>query len=209
MRPLGISMGGEGLDIAKAQFPARVSGRPPDRRRNKPEINALKLREAVQVSDVRRGKGRALPQLLHPVDAGADMSRYYFNLIGEHSVDDLDGLDLVDEATARLHAIELAQALMRRTRLFRLNPERWSMQLLDAERHEIAVIAFCEAVKLGAGLRTVNGRTDFAGRLDFKVQLQLGKEMAKADRDILELEIPEQFRDLLMRLEHVVPDESN
>lgn len=137
------------------------------------------------------------------------MSRYYFNLIGEHSVDDRDGLDLADEATARLHAIELAQALMRRTRLFRLNPERWSMQLVDAERCEIAVIPFVEAVRLGAGCRTVNGRTDFAGRLDFKVQLQLGKEMVKADRDILGLEIPAQFRDLLMRLEHVAPDDSN
>jgi hypothetical protein len=137
------------------------------------------------------------------------MSRYYFNLIGEHSVDDLDGLDLADEATARLHAVELAQALMRRTRLFRANPEQWSMQLLDAERREIAVIPFSEATKLGAGCRTVNGRTDFAGRLDYKVQLQLGKEMAKADRDILELEIPEQFRELLTRLEQVAHDESN
>jgi hypothetical protein len=137
------------------------------------------------------------------------MSRYYFNLIGEHSVDDQDGLDLADEATARLHAVELAQALMRRTRLFRASPEQWSMQLLDAERREIAVIPFSEAAKLGAGCRTVNGRTDFAGRLDYKVQLQLGKEMAKADRDILELEIPEQFRELLMRLEHVAQEESN
>ena len=137
------------------------------------------------------------------------MSRYYFNLVGEHSVDDHDGLDLADEATARLHAVELAQALMRRTRLFRANPEQWSMQLLDAERHEIVVIPFSEAAKLGAGCRTVNGRTDFAGRLDYKVQLQLGKEMAKADRDILELEIPEQFRELLTRLEHVAQDESN
>lgn len=137
------------------------------------------------------------------------MSRYYFNLVGEHSVEDFDGLDLADEATARLHAVELAQALMRRTRLFRENPERWSMQLLDPDRREIAVIPFCEAAKLGAGLRTVNGRTDFAGRLDFKVQLQLGKEMAKADRDILELEIPQQFHDLLMRLEHTAQDESN
>jgi len=135
------------------------------------------------------------------------MSRYYFNLIGEHSVDDSDGLDLVDEATARLHAIELAQALMRRTRLFRANPEQWSMQLLDTERHEIAVIPFSEAAKLGAGCRTVNGRNDFAGRLDYKVQLQLGKEMAKADNDILELEIPEQFRELLLRLEHAAHDE--
>ena len=136
------------------------------------------------------------------------MARYYFNLTGEHSVDDLDGLDLADEATARLHAVELAQALMRRTRLFRANPEQWSMQLLDPERREIAVIPFSEAAKLGAGCRTVNGRTDFAGRLDYKVQLQLGKEMAKADRDILELEIPEQFRELLTRLEHVAHDES-
>jgi hypothetical protein len=136
------------------------------------------------------------------------MSRYYFNLIGEHSVDDFDGLDLADEATARLHAVELAQALMRRTRLFRTNPEQWSMQLVDAERREVAVIPFAEAAKLGAGCRTVNGRTDFTGRLDYKVQLQLGKEMAKADRDILDLEMPQQFRDLLTRLEHVVQDES-
>jgi len=136
------------------------------------------------------------------------MSRYYFNLIGEHSVDDFDGLDLPDEATARLHAIELAQALMRRTRLFRANPEQWNMQLLDAERREIAVIPFPEAAKLGAGCRTVNGRTDFAGRLDYKVQLQLGKEMANADRDILELEMPQQFRDLLVRLEQVAANES-
>ena len=136
------------------------------------------------------------------------MSRYYFNLVGEHSVDDLDGLDLADEATARLHAVELAQALMRRTRLFRIHPEQWSMQLVDAERREIGVIAFSEAAKLGAGCRTVNGRPDFAGRLDFKVQLQLGKEMAKADSDILKLEIPQRFRDLLMRLEQAPDDES-
>ena len=136
------------------------------------------------------------------------MSRYYFNLIGEHSVDDFDGLDLADEATARLHAAELAHALMRRMRLFRVNPEQWSMQLVDAERREVAVIPFSEAAKLGAGCRTVNGRPGFAGRLDLKVQLQLGKEMAMADRDILDLEIPQQFRDLLMRLEQVPHDES-
>ena len=135
------------------------------------------------------------------------MSRYYFNLIGEHSVDDFDGLDLADEATARLHAVELAQALMRRTRLFRVNSEQWSMQLVDGERREVAVIPFSEAAKLGAGCRTVNGRTDFAGRLDYKVQLQLGKEMAKADSDILELDMPQQLRDLLVRLEHVAHDE--
>jgi len=136
------------------------------------------------------------------------MSRYYFNLIGEHSVSDSDGLDLADEATARLHAVELAQALMRRTRLFRLNPEQWSMQLIDAERREIAVVSFSEAATLGAGCRTLNGRTGFAGRLDLKVQLQLGKEMANADRDILELEMPEQFRELLTRLEQVPGNES-
>jgi hypothetical protein len=162
----------------------------------------------VQVSDAGRGKGRALPQLLHVVDAGADMSRYYFNLIGEHSVDDFDGLELADEDMARLHAVELAQALMRRTRLFRVNPEQWSMQLVDAERREIAVIRFSEAAKLGAGYRTVNGRTGFAGRLDFKVQLQLGKEMAKTESDILEFEIPQQFRELLMRLEQIPNGES-
>ena len=136
------------------------------------------------------------------------MSRYYFNLIGEHSVDDVDGLDLTDEASARLHAVELAQALMRRTRLFRVNPEQWSMQLVDAERREVALIPFSDAAKLGAGCRTVNGRTDFTGRLDLKVQLQLGKEMAKAESDILDLEMPQRFRDLLMRLEQAPNGES-
>ncbi|HEV3397628.1 MAG TPA: hypothetical protein VG100_15895 [Xanthobacteraceae bacterium] len=136
------------------------------------------------------------------------MSRYYFNLTGEHSVHDFDGLDLADEADARLHAVELAQALMRRTRLFRLNPEQWSMQLVDAERREIAAIPFSEAANLGAGCRTVNGRTGFAGRLDYKVQLQLGKEMANADRHVLDLEIPEHFRDLLMRLKELPNSES-
>jgi hypothetical protein len=130
------------------------------------------------------------------------MSRYFFNLLGEHAVHDFDGLDLPDEDTARLHAIELAQALMRRTRLFRTEPARWSMQLVDTERREIAVIPFSEAAGMGAGCKTVNGRTGFAGRLDYKVQLQLGKQMADADRDILALELPERFRDLLMQLEN-------
>jgi hypothetical protein len=130
------------------------------------------------------------------------MSRYFFNLLGEHAVHDFDGLDLPDEETARLHAVELAQALMRRTRLFRAEPACWSMQLVDAERQEIAVIPFSEAASMGAGRKTVNGRTGFAGRMDFKVQLQLGKQMADADRDILALELPERFRDLLMQLEN-------
>jgi hypothetical protein len=129
------------------------------------------------------------------------MSRYFFNLLGEHAVHDFDGLDLPDDATARLHAVELAQALMRRTRLFRTEPARWSMQLVDSERHEIGVIPFSEAQTLGAGCKSVNGRTGFAGRLDWKVQLQLGKEMANADRDFLALDLPERFRDLLMQLE--------
>jgi hypothetical protein len=131
------------------------------------------------------------------------MSRYFFNLLGEHGVHDFDGMDLPDESTARLHAIELAQALMRRTRLFREKPARWSMQLMGDDRREIALIPFSEAATLGAGCRNVNGRACFTGRLDWKVQLQLGKEMAKADRDILGLEMPPQFLDLLRRLEQV------
>jgi hypothetical protein len=131
------------------------------------------------------------------------MSRYFFNLLGEHAVHDFDGMDLPDEVTARLHAVELAQALMRRTRLFREKPTRWSMQLMDDDRREIALIPFSEAATLGAGCRNVNGRTRFTGRLDRKVQLQLGKEMANADRDILALEMPQRFHDLLLRLEQV------
>jgi hypothetical protein len=133
------------------------------------------------------------------------MSRYFFNLLGEHAVHDFDGLDLPDDATARLHAVELAQALMRRTRLFRTQPARWSMQLVDAERREIDVIPFSQAAAPGAGCKSANGRSGFAGRLDWKVQLQLGKEMANADRDVLALDLPERFRALLMRLEQT-PD---
>jgi hypothetical protein len=155
------------------------------------------------------GKAGRCRNRFRGADAGADMPRYFFNLVGEHSVRDSDGLELADEESARLHAIELAQALMRRTRLFRFNPAQWSMQLVDADRREVAVIPFSEAAKLGAGCRTVNGRTGFAGRLDYKVQLQLGKEMANADRDILELEMPQQFRDLLVRLENLPSSESN
>jgi hypothetical protein len=75
-------------------------------------------------------------------------ARYFFNLVGEHPVEDFDGLELTDEDSARLHTAALAQALMRRSRLFRLSPERWSLQLLDTDRREIAVIAFSEAAKL-------------------------------------------------------------
>jgi hypothetical protein len=210
MRPLGITMGGGGFGYSEASISRKsftAGERPP--MGNKTEINALRCGEACRFQTPGGERAGRFRNCFKTVDAGADMSRYYFNLIGEHSVDDLDGLDLADEVTARLHAIELAQALMRRTRLFRANPEQWSMQLLDAERREIAIIPFSEAAKLGAGCRTVNGRTDFAGRLDYKVQLQLGKAMATADNDILELEIPEQFRELLTRLEHVTPDESN
>jgi hypothetical protein len=131
------------------------------------------------------------------------MSRFFFNLLGEHAVHDFDGMDLPDEVTARLHAVELAQALMRRTRLFREKPARWSMQLMNDDRREIALIPFSEAATLGAGCRNVNGRTHFTGRLDWKVQLQLGKEMAKGDRDFLALEMPQQFHELLRRLEQM------
>jgi uncharacterized protein DUF6894 len=130
-----------------------------------------------------------------------DMSRYFFNLAGEHAVDDPDGMELADVASARLHAVELAQALMRRSKLFREYPDRWSVRLTDAEGSEVAVISFSEAAMLSAGSEPENERAAFSGRLGWKVQLHLGKEMATADREILDRELPERLRDLLVRLE--------
>jgi hypothetical protein len=129
------------------------------------------------------------------------MSRYFFNLVGEHCVHDPDGMEAPDVATARLHAVELAQALMRRTRLFREDPARWSMQVTDAEEREVAVIPFTNAATSGTNGDPGPERATFYGRLGWKVQLHLGKEMATAARDMLDRELPERFQDLLMRLE--------
>ena len=131
------------------------------------------------------------------------MSRYFFNLAGEHAVDDPDGMELPDVAMARLHAVEMAQALMRRSKLFRGDPTRWGVQLTDTEGREVALIPFSEASMLGANSKAGNEQAAFGGRLGWKVQLHLGKEMATADREILDRELPERFRDLLVRLEKV------
>ena len=138
------------------------------------------------------------------------MSRYFFNLVGEDAVQDTDGLELPDVENARLHAIELAQALMRRTKLFRDHPARWTMQLADAEGNEVAVIPFTDAATFCADGGESHARAPGgSGRLGWNVQLHLGKEIATADQGLVDGELPEHFQDLLTRLAQAATDKAS
>ena len=128
------------------------------------------------------------------------MSRYHFNLIGEYVVNDRDGMELPGLEVARRHAVDLARALMARTRIFRAEPARWSMQVTDSEGHEVANVSFVEASMLTAGSQQGNDRAGFNGQLGWKAQLHIGQQMAMVDREIVEQELPERFGDLLRRL---------
>jgi hypothetical protein len=130
----------------------------------------------------------------------ADMSRYHFNLVGEYVVNDRDGMDLPDIEAARRHAIDLARALMARTRIFRAEPARWNMQVTNSEGHEVANVSFVEASMLTAGSQQGKDRAAFNGQLGWKAQLHIGQQMAMVDREIVEQELPERFGDLLRRL---------
>lgn len=131
------------------------------------------------------------------------MSRYHFNLVGEYVVNDRDGMELPDIEAARRHAIDLARALMARTRIFRAEPTGWSMQVTDADGHEVANISFVEASMLTAGSQQGKDRAAFNGQLGWKAQLHIGQQMAMVDRETLEQELPERFSDLLRRLAQV------
>jgi hypothetical protein len=130
----------------------------------------------------------------------ADMSRYHFNLLGEYVVNDRDGMELPDSEAARRHAIELARALMARTRIFRAEPARWSMQVTDSDGREVTNVSFLEASMLTAGSQQGTDRAAFSGQLGWKAQLHIGQQMAMVDREIVEQELPERFGDLLRRL---------
>jgi hypothetical protein len=131
------------------------------------------------------------------------MSRYHFNLIGEYVVNDRDGMDLPDLEAARWHAVELARALMARTRIFRAEPTRWNMQVTDSGGHEVANVSFVEASMLTAESRQGSDRAGFNGQLGWKAQLHIGQQMGMVDREILDQELPERFGDLLRRLAQV------
>jgi hypothetical protein len=135
------------------------------------------------------------------------MPRYFFNLVGEHAVQDPDGLDLPDIATARLHAMELAQALMRRTRVFRDAPALWSMQLIDDAGREVAVIPFRESATFSMNGAEKHGCAA-TGRLGWNVQLHLGREIANADRGFIGGELPDALNRLLMRLVQATTDKA-
>src|ERR1700674_2429541 len=122
----------------------------------------------------------------------ARMSRYFFNLAGDPPVDDPEGMELPDAATAHQHAIAVAHALMQRTKIFREDQARWAVQVTDEDGHQVLAVPFGEA----SALMVNGGRADrnaFDGQLGWKVQLHIGKQMAVAYREILGEELPERF----------------
>jgi hypothetical protein len=128
-----------------------------------------------------------------------DMSRYFFNLAGEPPVDDPEGAELPDLATAREHAIAVAHALMRRTKIFRHDQARWAVHVTDHDGNEVLAVPFREASALAVDDR----RSDlaaFEGRLGWKVQLHIGRQMAAAYDDALDRKLPDHLGTLLERL---------
>jgi hypothetical protein len=126
--------------------------------------------------------------------------RYFFNLRGELSVDDPDGAELPDLPGVRQHAVAMAEALMRRTRIFREGRDRWAVQVTDLEGREILVVPFSEtSAAMESGQQ--GARSAFLGKLGWKTQLHLGKQMASNYPAIADQTIPEYLLVLLHRLD--------
>ena len=128
------------------------------------------------------------------------MSRYFFNLAGEPPVDDPQGAELPDLASAREHAIAVAHALMRRTKIFREQQARWAVQVTDSDGREVLAVPFCEASGAEVDEKRVNGAA-FEGQLGWKIQLHIGRQMASAYQPLLEEELPDDLNALMQRLQ--------
>ena len=126
--------------------------------------------------------------------------RYFFNLRGELPVDDPDGAELPDLASVRQHAIAMAEALMRRTRIFREGRDRWAVQVTDPEGREVMVVPFRESPAVARGSGQQGARSAFLGKLGWKTQLHLGKQMATNHPIIADQTLPEHLLALLHRL---------
>jgi hypothetical protein len=127
------------------------------------------------------------------------MSRYFFNLAGEPQVDDPEGKELPDVETARRHAVAVAHALMRRTKIFREDQGKWAVQVTDDEGQEVLTVPFREASVMAVDDMRTNGAS-FEGQLGWKIQLHIGKQIATAYRPILEEELPDRLGILLSQL---------
>lgn len=127
------------------------------------------------------------------------MSRYFFNLAGEPPVDDPQGTELPDLASVREHAIAVAHALMRRTKIFREQQARWAVQVTDSDGREILAIPFCEASTAEVDEPRVNGAA-FGGQLGWKIQLHIGRQIATGYQSVLEEDLPDSLNSLLTRL---------
>jgi hypothetical protein len=127
------------------------------------------------------------------------MSRYFFNLAGEPPVDDPEGKELPNIETVRRHAVAVAHALMRRTKIFREDQSRWAVQVTDVEGHEVLTVPFCEASVMAVDDMRTNGAA-FEGQLGWKIQLHIGKQMATAYSAILDEELPDRLDALLEKL---------
>src|SRR5580704_15890150 len=130
--------------------------------------------------------------------------RYFFNLGGEFSVDDPDGVELPDIKLAREHATAMAIGLMRRTKLFREGSGRWVVKVTDEEGREVIVVPFQQASGF-ANSQQETDQTSLLGQLSWRCQLHIGKQLASEYPLVANRQLPKHFGDLLDRLESRVP----
>jgi hypothetical protein len=128
------------------------------------------------------------------------MSRYFFNLAGDPPVDDPQGTELGDLDAVHKHAIAVAHALMRRTKIFREHQAQWSVRVTDGDGREVIAVPFSEASAADVDEARVNG-VAFAGQLGWKIQLHIGKQMVPTYQPVLEEELPDRLAVLLSRLQ--------
>ncbi len=126
------------------------------------------------------------------------MTRYFFNLLGDPAIDDPEGTELADGATARSHAVETARSLIRRTKIFRENPGGWAVQVTDANGAEVAAVPFADV--LSPEPSPCNHRGEFAPKLGWKIQLHIGQEVGGLYRGMLEERLPDELARLVGRL---------
>lgn len=66
------------------------------------------------------------------------MPMYYFHLLDDETVSDVDGTELPDASAARAHAVGVAHELMyRRSGMLQRNWTQWIMQVQDGRGNEV------------------------------------------------------------------------
>jgi hypothetical protein len=128
------------------------------------------------------------------------MARYFFNLAGDPPVDDPEGQELPDLEAVHRHAVAVAHALMRRTRIFREDQAKWAVQVTDDEGREVLAVPFRDASVMVVDDMRTNGAA-FGGQLGWKIQLHIGKQIAQAYSPMLEEQLPDRLDFLLDQLQ--------